>query len=270
MSVAEARPMSPEARETVRMQEVLRLQRQAHLKNGPPTAEKRIEWLEKAIALLVDNQRLPMPPVNWLGTVLHGLPASLLPGTVDPQGGYLAFLGRISPEKRPDRAIEIAAQTGIPLKIAAKIDNADRDYWNETIAPLVAKHGDVVEFVGEINDQQKAQFLGNAKALLFPIDWPEPFGLVMIEAMACATPVIAFRCGSVPEVIDHGVTGYVCEDVQGAVAALQRIDELSRSEIRAQFERRFSSTTMARNYVDGYTTLLEAARRPVLRRVAAG
>ncbi|MBO9498065.1 MAG: glycosyltransferase family 4 protein [Novosphingobium sp.] len=205
-----------------------------------------------------NNQRLPMPPVNWLGTVLHGLPASLLPGTVDPQGGYLAFLGRISPEKRPDRAIEIAAQTGIPLKIAAKIDNADRDYWNETIAPLVAKHGDVVEFVGEINDQQKAQFLGNAKALLFPIDWPEPFGLVMIEAMACATPVIAFRCGSVPEVIDHGVTGFIVDDIAGAVAAVGQLDRLPREGVRARFEARFTAERMARDYVALYEYLVDA------------
>lgn len=204
-----------------------------------------------------DNQRLPMPPVNWLGTVYHGLPETLLPANVDPQGGYLAFLGRISPEKRPDRAIEIAAQTGVPLKIAAKIDNADRDYWNEVIAPLVEKHGDVVEFVGEINDQQKAQFLGNARALLFPIDWPEPFGLVMIEAMACATPVIAFRCGSVPEVIDHGVSGFIVESVAEAVGAVGRLDELPREGVRHQFEKRFSAARMARDYVALYERLVE-------------
>ena len=198
-----------------------------------------------------------MPPVNWLGTVLHGLPADLLPGNINPAGEYLAFLGRISPEKRPDRAIEIAAQSGIPLKIAAKIDNADREYWNETIAPLVAKHGDVVEFVGEINDQQKAQFLGNAKALLFPIDWPEPFGLVMIEAMACATPVIAFRCGSVPEVIDHGVSGFIVESVPEAVAAVGRLDELPREGVRARFEARFTAERMARDYVALYEQMVE-------------
>jgi glycosyltransferase involved in cell wall biosynthesis len=150
------------------------------------------------------------------------------------------------------------------------VDKVDQEYFKSTIEPLLAESKASVEFVGEINEQQKPEFLSGAKALLFPIDWSEPFGLVMIEAMACGTPVIAFNRGSVPEVIDHGVTGYICEDVQGAVGALQRLDELSRTEIRAQFERRFSAKTMALNYVDAYTALLQAAKRPVLRRVAVG
>jgi glycosyltransferase involved in cell wall biosynthesis len=155
---------------------------------------------EVPLVSISDNQRQPMPAVNWAATVPHGLPRDLLPFAPRPNGGYLAFLGRISPEKRPDRAIDIAARAGLPLKIAAKVDNVDRAYWDTVIAPLVARY-DNVEFVGEIDEGRKASFLGNARALLFPIDWPEPFGLVMIEAMACGTPVIAWNCGSVPEVI---------------------------------------------------------------------
>src|SRR4030095_6598559 len=152
---------------------------------------------EIPLVSISDSQRRPMPAVNWAGTIPHGLPRDLLPFSPQPKGDYLAFLGRISPEKRPDRAIEIAARAGLPLKIAAKVDKVDRPYWDMVIAPLVARH-DNVEFVGEINDAEKASFLGNARALLFPIDWPEPFGLVMIEAMACGTTGVAFRCGSVP------------------------------------------------------------------------
>lgn len=202
-----------------------------------------------------NSQRLPLPPVNWAGTVLHGMPEDLLPPQLEPEGDYLAFLGRISPEKRPDRAIEIAAATGIKLKIAAKIDNADLAYWNETIAPLVERHSDVVEFVGEINDRQKADFLGNARALLFPIDWPEPFGLVMIEAMACATPVIAFRCGSVPEVIDDGVSGYIVNSVEDAITAVRKLDLLSRAQVRRRFEKRFTVSRMASDYVTIYRSM---------------
>ena len=168
-----------------------------------------------------DNQRRPMPPVNWVGNVYHGLPRDLLPFTAEPREGYLAFLGRISPEKRPDRAIEIAARAGVKLKMAAKVDRADQAYWDEVIKPLVDAHPNV-EFIGEINERQKAKFLGEASALIFPIDWPEPFGLVMIEAMACGTPVIAFRSGSTPEVIDDGVTGFLVDDVEAAAAAVMR------------------------------------------------
>jgi glycosyltransferase involved in cell wall biosynthesis len=220
------------------------------------------------VVSISDSQRQPLPRANWLNTIYHGLPEQLLTPQPHRKPEYLAFLGRICPEKRVDTAIRIAAQSGLPLKIAAKVDKADQDYFKAEIEPLLSQAH--VEFVGEINEAQKHEFLSGAKALLFPIDWSEPFGLVMIESMACGTPVIAFNRGSVPEVIDHGLTGYIVEDVQGAVAALQRLDELSRVQIRAQFERRFSAKTMAQNYVDGYMALAEAARRPVLRRVAAG
>lgn len=210
-----------------------------------------------------EDQRRPMPPVNWAGTVYHGLPKDVLPFTENPKGSYLAFLGRISPEKRPDRAIEIAVRAGVPLRIAAKIDDADLGYWENTIAPMVASNRNV-EFVGEIDERQKAEFLGNARALLFPIDWPEPFGLVMIEAMACGTPVIAFRCGSVPEVIDEGISGFVVDDLNQAVEAVQRIDSLDRAIVRATFERRFTVERMAEDYVAIYRKL-SGLRRTALR-----
>jgi len=215
-----------------------------------------------------DSQRLPLQQANWINTIYHGLPERLLTPQTQRKPEYLAFLGRICPEKRVDTAIRIAAQSGLPLKIAAKVDKVDLDYFKAEIEPLLSQAH--VEFVGEINEAQKPEFLSGAKALLFPIDWSEPFGLVMIESMACGTPVIAFNRGSVPEVIDHGLTGYIVEDVEGAVAALGRLDELSRTAIRAQFERRFSAETMAQNYVDAYTALVEEARRPMLRRVAVG
>ncbi|WP_028212006.1 glycosyltransferase family 4 protein [Paraburkholderia mimosarum] len=215
-----------------------------------------------------DSQRQPLPHAAWQNTIYHGLPQDLLTPQADRKPEYLAFLGRICPEKRVDTAIRIAALSGLPLKIAAKVDKADQDYFRTEIEPLLSEAH--VEFIGEINEAQKPAFLSGAKALLFPIDWSEPFGLVMIEAMACGTPVIAFNRGSVPEVIDPGITGHVVEDVQGAVAALQNIDSLSREAIRQQFERRFTSHIMASNYVDTYTALIEAAQRPVLRRVAAG
>ena len=199
-----------------------------------------------------NSQRAPMPPVNWAGTVYHGLPRDLLAFKPDAGNGYLAFLGRISPEKRPDRAIEIAARCGLPLKIAAKVDRADQEYWDNLIAPMVRAHPNV-EFVGEIGDHEKASFLGGARALLFPIDWCEPFGLVMIEAMACGTPVIAFRCGSAPEVIDQGTSGVVVNSVDEAVIEVERIGSLDRATVRATFERRFTVERMARDYVDIYS-----------------
>jgi glycosyltransferase involved in cell wall biosynthesis len=220
------------------------------------------------VVSISDSQRLPLPQAAWLNTIYHGLPENLLTPQAHKKPEYLAFLGRICPEKRADLAIKIAAQSGLPLKIAAKVDKVDQEYFKTTIEPLLSQAH--VEFVGEINEQQKPEFLSGAKALLFPIDWSEPFGLVMIEAMACGTPVIAFNRGSVPEVIDQGVTGFICEDVQGAVGALHRLDELSRTEIRAQFERRFTAQTMAQNYVDSYTALLQSAKRPMLRQVAVG
>lgn len=217
------------------------------------------------VVSISNSQRAPLR-ANWLDTVYHGLPADLLTPRDVGEPKYLAFLGRICPEKRPDTAIKIAAQSGLPIKIAAKVDKVDQDYFKREIEPLLA-HADV-EFIGEINEAQKPEFLSGAKALLLPIDWPEPFGLVMIEAMACGTPVIAFNRGSVPEVVDHGITGFVVEDVHGAVGAVNRLGELSRHEIRAQFERRFTADTMAQNYVDNYTRLLHAQKRPSLRQVA--
>lgn len=221
------------------------------------------------VVSISQSQRVPLPQARWCDTVYHGLPEHLLTPQPHCEPEYLAFLGRICPEKRVDTAIKIAAMSGLPLKIAAKIDKVDRDYFKQQIEPLLSQAH--VEFVGEIDEARKPEFLSRAKALLFPIDWCEPFGLVMIEAMACGTPVIAFNRGSVPEVIDHAVTGYIVEDVQGAVAALERLPELSREEIRAQFERRFTARTMASNYVKCYETLLEqGAGRPKLRSVAAG
>jgi len=206
-----------------------------------------------------DHQRLPMPPVRWAATIHHGLPTDLLPFSPRPEG-YLAFLGRISPEKRPDRAIEIAARAGMPLKIAAKVDRADVDYWDEVIRPLVAASPNV-EFVGEIDEREKAAFLGGAAALLFPIDWPEPFGLVMIEAMSCGTPVVAFACGSVPEVLEDGVTGCLVGTVEEAVRRLPEALALDRAAIRRTFERRFSAARMARDYLALYRRLAPSRRR---------
>ncbi len=221
-----------------------------------------------AVVSISDSQRVPLPQANWAGTVYHGLPLDLLTPQADRQPEYLAFLGRICPEKRVDLAIEIAARSGLPLKIAAKVDKVDEDYFKATIEPLLSQAH--VEFIGEINEQQKPAFLSGAKALLFPIDWSEPFGLVMIEAMACGTPVIAFNRGSVPEVIDHGVTGFICENVEGAVDALTRLDTLSRTQIRAQFEERFSAHAMARHYVATYTELVNATGAAAMRDAATG
>jgi glycosyltransferase involved in cell wall biosynthesis len=211
-------------------------------------------------------QRRPMPPVNWAGNVYHGLPADLLPFRQDVCGGYLVFLGRTSPEKRPDRAIEIATRAGLPLKIAAKIDKVDEVYWDRRIGPMVKAYPNV-EFVGEIDERQKANLLGNARALLFPIDWPEPFGLVMIEAMACGTPVIAFKSGSVPEIIEDGVTGFVVNSNDEAVEAFCRLGELDRARIRSTFERRFSVERMAIDYEAIYRALAAGAA-PRLQQVA--
>lgn len=194
------------------------------------------------------EQRRPMPPVSWLGNVYHGLPDNLLPFNAVPRGGYLAFLGRISPEKRPDHAIEIAVRAGMPLKIAAKVDRVDQAYWDTTIAPLIERHPNV-EYIGEIGEREKARFLGDAIALLFPVDWPEPFGLVMIESMACGTPVIAFRRGSVPEVVDDGVTGSIVDSVDEAVAAVRHIGAMDRAGVRRAFNRRFTSERMAYDYL---------------------
>lgn len=202
-----------------------------------------------------DAQRLPVADANFAGTVLHGLPTDLLAPTFRPSGNYLAFLGRISPEKRVDRAIEIARRVGMPLLIAAKVDRADESYFRECVAPLLAGEG--ITFVGEITERQKARFLGQARALLFPIDWPEPFGLVMIEAMACGTPVLAFNCGSVPEVIDAGVTGCIVNDMREADQAVRWAMSLDRRRVRERFERRFTARRMAEDYVSLYEGLLQ-------------
>lgn len=201
-----------------------------------------------------DDQRLPIGnSVNWLSTIHHGLPPHLCP--FDPHGGdYLAFLGRIAPEKRPDRAIEIAKRSGIPLKIAAKVDPADREYFQHVIEPLL--RDPLIEFVGEIDDRQKGEFLGKALALLFPIDWPEPFGLVMIEAMSAGTPVIAWRRGSVPEIIDEGVTGIVVDSIGAAVDAVERVKSFRRLAVRQRFYKRFTASQMAGRYVTAYEQLL--------------
>lgn len=201
-----------------------------------------------------DAQRRPVPYANFTGTVYHGLPTGLHRLTQDTRGGYLAFLGRISPEKRPDRAIAIARAAGIPLKIAAKVDRVDEVYFRTQIKPLIEGGG--VEFIGEIDERQKTQFLGEALALLFPVDWPEPFGLSMIEAMACGTPVLAFRCGSVPEIVEDGITGAIVETMEEAIAALPRIIALDRKKVHQRFQQRFSATRMAQDYVGVYRSLL--------------
>jgi len=218
-------------------------------------------FADVALVSISDAQRQPMPPVNWVRTVHHGLPLDLLPFQPRPQN-YLAFLGRISPEKRPDRAIEIASRAGIPLRIAAKVDKVDEAYWREAIEPMV-RANPLIEFVGEIRESEKAEFLGNAASLLFPIDWPEPFGLVMIEAMSCGTPVIAYPCGSVPEVLDEGVSGILVKSIEEAGTAVAKATALDRGRVRACFERRFSVQNMAEAYLQVYEELCGEVVIPV-------
>jgi glycosyltransferase involved in cell wall biosynthesis len=203
-------------------------------------------------------QRGPVRNANFAATVYHGIPAGLHRPLAGPSGGYVAFLGRLSPEKRPDRAISIARANGIPLKIAAKVDRADEAYFRTKIEPLLDGPG--VEFIGEINEHQKTQFLGQAQALLFPIDWPEPFGLCMVEAMACGTPVLAFNCGSVPEIVEDGVTGAIVETMEEAITALPAVIALDRNKVRRRFVQRFSAARMARDYVNVYRSLLKSSR----------
>jgi glycosyltransferase involved in cell wall biosynthesis len=205
-----------------------------------------------------DAQQAPLRFANWCRTVYHGLPLDLLPFQPKAEP-YLAFLGRLSPEKRVDRAVEIARQLGLPLKVAAKIDGKDRDYYEHKVKPLFAAGN--VEFLGEIGERDKADFLGKASAFLFPVDWPEPFGLVMIEALACGTPVVAFRCGSTPEVMRDGVSGYVVDTLDGAVAATARALELPRKRCRAYFEARFSARRMAEDYLRVYEGLVAGEYR---------
>jgi glycosyltransferase involved in cell wall biosynthesis len=213
------------------------------------------EFTELPLVSISHSQRTPLAWVNWIGTVYHGLPESLYAFNERP-GDYLAFIGRISPEKRLDRAIAIAKATGIKLKIAAKIDKADREYFETEIAPLM--NDPLVEYLGEIGEGEKGTFLGGARALLFPIDWAEPFGLAMIEAMACGTPVVAWRCGSVPEVVDEGVTGVIVETLEEAIAATRQIERLDRRACYETFLERFSARRMARDYVTLYQRLVEA------------
>jgi glycosyltransferase involved in cell wall biosynthesis len=214
------------------------------------------------VVSISDAQRQPLPQAGWVRTIHHGVPAGLLtPQPVKPT--YLAFIGRISPEKATDRAIRIAQRCGLPLKIAAKVDKVDREYFEERVRPLLASPD--VEYIGEISDGEKSAFFSGAIALLAPIDWPEPFGLVTIEAMACGTPVIAFNRGAVPEIVEHGLTGFVVEDETSAVAAVNRVGQLSREKIRSRFEDRFTARRMAQDYVTVYRALIEAAEtRPRL------
>jgi glycosyltransferase involved in cell wall biosynthesis len=198
-------------------------------------------------------QPRPIPDANFVGTVLHGIPHDLFAPTLLPRGGYLAFLGRISPEKRVDRAISIARAVGLPLKIAAKVDRADEVYFRRDIASLLAQPG--IEFIGEINEKEKGRFLGEARALLFPIEWPEPFGLVMIEAMACGTPILAFRHGSVAEVLEDGITGHIVDSVDEAIRNIGRVLRLDRARVRRRFEERFTAHRMARDYIKIYEKL---------------
>lgn len=212
---------------------------------------------EMQLVSISDDQRRPVPDGNFVATVHHGLPESLIPFK-EKGGDYLAFLGRMSPEKRPDRAIEIARRTGMKLKMAAKVDHADARYFEEKIAPLL--DDPLIEFIGEIGDDLKAEFLGNARALLFPIDWPEPFGLVMIEAMAAGTPTIAWKAGSTVEVIDHGRSGYLVGSIDEAVAAVGECESLSRFGVRRCFEDRFTARRMAQDYLQLFEAAAEAGR----------
>jgi glycosyltransferase involved in cell wall biosynthesis len=220
-------------------------------------------FLEMSVVSISDAQRDPIPFANFAGTVYHGLPQNLYRPTFEPRGGYLAFLGRISPEKRLDRAIEIARAVGFPLKIAAKVDAVDVEYFEDRIKPLLK--GDDIQFVGEIGDRDKTQFLGEASALLFPIDWPEPFGMVMIEAMACGTPVLAFDHGAVREVVDEGITGFIVDSVESGIATIPRLLALDRSRVRRQFDERFTAASMAKAYVALYARAFVATARVELR-----
>jgi glycosyltransferase involved in cell wall biosynthesis len=222
------------------------------------------EFRDVPVNSISDAQRRPLPQARWAGTVYHGLPPGLYqPGAGD--GGYFVFLGRISPEKRVDRAVSIATRLGVPLIVAAKIDRVDHEYFRSQVAPLF-EHP-LVDFIGEVDEPRKRELLCGARALLFPIDWPEPFGLVMIEAMACGTPVVAYRCGSVPEVMTHGVTGFVVDADEQAVIAAARTDQLDRAQIRRVFEQRFTARSMAERYLEIYAEL--ASARPRAARVVA-
>jgi glycosyltransferase involved in cell wall biosynthesis len=223
------------------------------------------EFRDEPVVSISTSQRTPIPWANWQATVYHGLPEDLYTFRPGP-GSYLAFLGRISPEKRVDRAIEIARRVGMPLRVAAKVDAVDEEYFATTIEPLLDHP--LIEFVGEIGDAEKDEFLGNASMLLFPIDWPEPFGLVMIEAMACGTPVIAYSNGSVPEVMEQGRTGFIVDSLEEAIEAVRHVPQLSRERCREIFEQRFTAERMAHEYVRVYERLIHQHPTPLLK--AAG
>ena len=216
------------------------------------------EFADMPVCSISNAQRLPVPHLNWQGTVYHGLPScySFYP----TPGAYLAFLGRIAPEKRPDHAIEIARRVGMPLRMAAKVDPANREYFVTQIEPLL--EDPLVEYVGEISDADKGDFLGKAAAVLCPYDWPEPFGLVLIEALACGTPVLAYRRGSIPEIIDDGRTGFICDDLNEMVSAVSRLSVIQRHHCRQAFEARFTVPRMAKDYVALYENLLSNNGRP--------
>jgi len=218
------------------------------------------EFHDTPLISISNNQRKPFPNVNWQSTVYNGLPKDLY-HCDEKEGKYLAFIGRISPEKRPDLAVEIAKKLDMPLKIAAKIDKVDEAYYESEIKSLF-KHA-LVEYIGEISEDEKNEFLGNAYALIFPIDWPEPFGLAMIEAMACGTPVIARKCGSVPEVIEEGVNGFIFETVDEAIKKIKNISSLNRLRVRDTFEKKFTSRHMAENYVKSYEKLISNTQSKV-------
>jgi glycosyltransferase involved in cell wall biosynthesis len=224
---------------------------QLHIQDQGPLLS---EYIETPLVSISNNQRKPIPHANWLATIYHGLPKFLYTFRDQPDD-YLAFLGRLSPEKRVDRAIEIARQAGVNLKIAARVYPVEVPYFKENIEPLLRNARSWVEFIGEVGGEEKDDFLGNARALLFPIDWAEPFGLVMIEAMACGTPVIAWRKGSVPEVVTEGVTGFVVETIAEAARAVERVSMLNRHAIRQEFEKRFDAANMVLKYVELYRRL---------------
>ena len=220
----------------------------------PGLAELYQDFDEMPLVSISDAQRSPLKTASWLGTVHHGLPSSVCPFNDSPRGDYVAFLGRISPEKRLDRAIDIARRASMRLRIAAKVDFADEEYFHKIIAPRLREPG--VEFIGEVDEAQKAEFLGDATALLFPIDWPEPFGLAMIESMSCGTPVIAWPHGAVAEVVDDGVTGFIVNSIDEGVRAVKNVKALERRRVRQRFGERFSAERMAREYVRLYQRLI--------------
>jgi glycosyltransferase involved in cell wall biosynthesis len=219
-----------------------------------------VGFSDMPLVSISNSQRKPIANANFAATVYHGLPAQTLKPNYKPSGDYVAFLGRISPEKRPDRAVRIAQALGLRIKIAAKIDKVDEAYFREHIASLFNLPG--VEYIGEIDERSKSEFLGEASALLFPIDWPEPFGLSMIEAMACGTPVLAFRCGSVPEIIDPGVTGLIVDSMDEAIRVMPQVLALDRRAVRQKFEQRFSASRMAKDYVQVYRSLIKQQALP--------